>query len=243
LIHYHGSPLGGKKEQAARFYAGRHAFVSFANPCDLPVIADVAQSFALDNGAFTTWRSGESFDYGGYVEFVRAWMRHPGFDWAVIPDVIDGTEEENIKNIEAWPLPGIGVPVWHMHESIDHLERLCVSFPRVAIGSSGSYQTPGTGQWWARMSSALERVCIDGMPMAKLHGLRMLNPEVFTRLPLASADSCNAAVNSGSLSRFGIYTPPSTSQRAEVIASRIEMHNSAPVWRGIIQEELFAWER
>jgi hypothetical protein len=37
-------------------------------------------------------------------------------------------------------------------------------------------------------------------------------------------------VNSGSLERFGIYRPPTSWQRAQVIAERIQAHNSAPIW-------------
>ena len=72
-----------------------------------------------------------------------------------------------------------------------------------------------------------------------LHGLRMLDPEIFTRLPLSSADSTNAAVNCGSLSRFGMYIPATSSQRAAVIADRIEQHNSAEVFVGYQTQDLF----
>lgn len=47
---------------------------------------------------------------------------------------------------------------------------------------------------------------------------------------LRGADSTNAAVNSGSLARFGMYPPPLRSQRAAVIADRIEGTNSPAVW-------------
>lgn len=57
-------------------------------------------------------------------------------------------------------------------------------------------------------------------------------------MPLASADSTNASVNSGSVKRFGMYTPPTAWQRASVIAERIEAHNSAPAWVGNTQMEL-----
>ena len=76
----------------------------------------------------------------------------------------------------------------------------------------------------------------EGRPPCRLHGLRMLDPQIFTRLPLASADSTNAAVNSGSVTRFGIYTPATSSQRAAVIADRVEAHNSAPAWDGSPEE-------
>ena len=81
------------------------------------------------------------------------------------------------------------------------------------------------------MGAAMDAICDDqGRPLCRLHGLRMLDPDIFTRLPLASADSTNAAVNCGAVNRFGMYLPPTAAQRAAVIADRIEMHNSAPVW-------------
>jgi hypothetical protein len=84
-------------------------------------------------------------------------------------------------------------------------------------------------------------VCDDaGRPPARLHGLRMLDPAIFTKLPLASADSTNAAVNCGSLDRFGMYLPASSAQRAAVIADRIEAHNSAPAWVSTpVQQDIF----
>ncbi|MDD3022148.1 MAG: hypothetical protein PHX61_14390 [Alphaproteobacteria bacterium] len=67
----------------------------------------------------------------------------------------------------------------------------------------------------------------------------MMNPNIFTRLPLSSADSTNVAQNMNATGRFGIYTPPTQSQRAAVIASRIEALNSAPVWIRREQLDLF----
>ena len=78
----------------------------------------------------------------------------------------------------------------------------------------------------------MDAVCDEqGRPSARLHGLRMLNPKIFARLPLASADSTNAAMNCGALSRFGMYVPPTAAQRAAVIAERIETAPAAMVWQ------------
>lgn len=241
MIHYHGTPVGGKREQSVRFLSGRHALVPFSYPDDIGVVAEVCQSFVLDNGAFSAWTKGKQMDVVGYAHFVADWHRHPGFDWALIPDVIDGSEEENDRQIEQWFDGGYsGVPVYHLHESIDRLARLANHHSVVAIGSSGQWRTPGTQPWWNRMNECVSAICDShGRPVCKLHGLRMLDPEIFSRLPLSSADSTNASVNSGSLSRFGSYIPPSTGQRAEVIASRIEAFNSAPCWINQ-QERLFA---
>jgi len=126
-----------------------------------------------------------------------------------------------------------------MHESIERLQRLAQSWRMVALGSSGQWRSPGTASWWKRMGAAMDAICDDqGRPLCRLHGLRMLDPAIFQGLPLASADSTNAAVNGGSISRFGMYTPPSAGQRASVIADRIEAHNSSAFWQRDKQVEL-----
>jgi len=235
MIHYHGLPIT-PATAAARVLAGRHAFVSFADARQLALVLDVCQTFAIDNGAFSAWRSGAPIkDWQPYYEWVRAIRRMPAFDFAVIPDVIDGSEQDNDNLVCDWYAQfgvGDGVPVWHMHESIDRFVRLCTSWPRVALGSSGEFATVGTPAWWTRMAEALNAVCDpDGLPPCKLHGLRMLNPEVFSRLPLASADSTNVAQNIGIDSAWrGTYVPPDKDWRAMVIAARIESNNGATRW-------------
>ena len=245
VIHYHGTPIGGSKQEAARFLMGRHALVPFSYPCDLPIALEACQSVCLDNGAFTLWKKGGDVDVLAYREWVSSVAGHPSLDWCLIPDKIDGTEQDN-RDLEArWMDFGLSVesvPVWHLHESLDWLLELTGRHRTVALGSSGQWATPGTSAWWCRMSEAMAVACdAAGRPRCRLHGLRMLDPEVFTRLPLASADSTNAAVNCGSISRFGSYLPPTASQRAEVIAARIESHNSAPRWvSGGDQQRLIA---
>lgn len=231
MIHYHGTPCGATREDVARFLKARHALISFFRPEDLATAAEVCQSFCIDNGAFSAWKSGKTIeDWGEYYEFCEQWYRHPAFDWAIIPDVIDGSEEQNDELLHDWPSDIEGIPVWHLHESLDRLDRLC-NWPRIALGSSGDWATVGTPSWWNRMAAAMEVCCTDaGQPRTKLHGLRMLDPEVFTRLPLASADSTNAVRNSSSFRRFGIYQPPNASTRMAIIAERIESHQAAPLW-------------
>ena len=232
MIHYHGTPVGGPEDQAGRFLRGRHAMVSFANPSNLGVALEVCQSVVLDNGAFTLWRKGGDVDVPKYRAWVNALAGHPSLDWCLIPDKIDGNEQDNRALVDAWSCEVESVPVWHMHESLGFLDYLICHFRTVALGSSGQWPTPGTDSWWRRMGEAMAVACdAAGRPRARLHGLRMLAPEVFTRLPLASADSTNAVKNgSASASRFGSYPPPTAAQGAEVIAARIEAHNSAPCW-------------
>lgn len=230
MIHYHGGPLG-KAQQSHEFFRGRHSLISFAHRTELEIMAEVSHSFVLDNGAFSVWKSGKSLDVKGYTDWVDEWRRHPGFDWALIPDVINGAEDENDELISDWPYPHDGVPVWHLNESLDRLNRLANEWRRVAFGSTEGME-PGSNRFWSRMAQAMEVVCDeDGRPSCKLHGLRMLDPRIFQFIPLASADSAAAVMRSFMPGeRFGIYLPKKESQRANIIADRVEACNSAPRW-------------
>jgi hypothetical protein len=231
MIHYHGLPMTPVLAML-RAMKGRHAMVSFENPAQLPEAVEVCQSVALDNGAFSAWRQEKPYDFAGYVEWCGLWLKHPGVDWAIIPDVIDGDEEANERLLAQWPHGKLGVPVWHLHECLERLQRLCERWPRVALGSSGKWADPGSRAWWERMAQAMRVACdADGMPKTKLHGLRMLDPVIFSHLPLASADSCNVARNIGIDSAWsGTYQPASKVTRAVVMIDRIESHASAHRW-------------
>ncbi|HYE84947.1 MAG TPA: hypothetical protein VEA16_01235, partial [Vicinamibacterales bacterium] len=140
-----------------------HAMVSFAHPQQMGLAVAVCQSFAVDNGAFSAWRSGQPItDWSEYYTFARAAMRQPSCDFAIIPDVIDGTEADNDALIAQWPLPNwFGAPVWHLHESFDRLRYLAEWWPRVCLGSSGEFAQIGTSQWWRRMHDAMRAICDD----------------------------------------------------------------------------------
>lgn len=235
MIHYHGMPIT-PATAAARAVSSGHAFVSFHHPEQLGLALDVCQSFAVDNGAFSAWRSGKPVvDWSPFYEWVTELHRYPSFDFAVIPDVIDGDEAANDALIDEWPWQSkrwIGAPVWHLHESLERLQRLAINWPRVCLGSSGEYAQVGTPAWYVRMAEAMDVVCDrSGRPATKLHGLRMLNPDVFTRFPFASADSTNIGQNIGIDSKWkGPYTPATKESRAQVMRERIESHQSPIFW-------------
>jgi hypothetical protein len=230
MIHYHGTPFSGS-EQSHIALRAKHACVSFASSSCLPVVAELCQSFILDNGAFSAWKRGTTMDVDAFRTWSSYWSRHPGCDWFLIPDVIDGCEKENDELLDGWG--PCGVPVWHMHESFDRLDRLVTDFQRVALGSSGEFATVGNRSWWTRMTKAMQVACDSGgIPRAKLHGLRMLDPTVFSHLPLSSADSTNVARNIGIDSAWdrAPYAPKSRQTRALLIMERIESHASASRW-------------
>ena len=233
MIKYHGLPITPATAAHRAIDAG-HAFVSFAHPDQLSVAVDVCQSFAIDNGAFSAWKSGSPVkDWSAFYEWASMCKLIPSCDFSVIPDVIDGTENDNDALLREWPLPKwFGAPVWHMHESLDRLCHMAEEWPRICIGSSGEFATVGDAKWWQRISKAMDMICDeDGRPSVKLHGLRMLNPAVFSKLPFASADSTNIGRNIGIDSSWrGNYMPPTKEMRAQVMRSRIEAYNAPSLW-------------
>lgn len=228
MIHYHGGPIT-PETCAYKAWQGRHAFVSFAHSYQINLAASICQTFALDNGAFTVWKQGGQLDLPGFYAWAGEWLAHPACDWAIIPDAIGGTEAENDALIADWPHGGRGVPVWHLNESIDRLVQLAVDgWQRIALGSSAEYDVRTPSKCVARLSEALPHISdAQGRPLVKLHGLRMLNPYIVTRVPLASADSTNVAQNIGIDKAWnGSYAPATKETRAAVLAERIEQHQS-----------------
>lgn len=228
--------------------------VSFARPDDIGAIADVCQTFCVDNGAFSEWKRGRKMNVEGYARFCLKWRSHPSFDFAIVPDVIDGTEEQNeglaaewLNAHQCWKVASY--PVWHLHESLRRLETLidCASvgsipfrWAGIALGSSGEYSQPGNLKWWERISQAMNICCDEeGRPRCKLHGLRMLDPNIFTKVPFSSADSTNAVRNGASEKRFGMYVAPNKWQRSAIIADRIESFQASATWEKTDTQLLF----
>jgi|TARA_Y100001938_G_scaffold151043_1_gene245437 hypothetical protein len=237
MIHYHGGPITGESAPYMSM-TGKHSMISFARTEQMKVMAEICQSFAIDNGAFSVWKSGKEFDLDKFAEFISYWHLHPGFDFYLIPDVIEGSAADNQRMRADWStlcdtrMWKLGAPVWHLHEPIKVLEEMVQAFPRVALGSSGEYAVVGNQKWWNRMSEAMEVACdSDGRPKSKLHGLRMLTPTVFSHVPLSSADSTNVARSISMDNKWsGRYVPASSRQKAEVLIHRIESHASANRW-------------
>lgn len=190
-IHYHGTPISPRT--VIQKVAGRCFCVSFAAPQDVAWCHEHGQSVMLDNGAFSVWRRGLSADWPRFYAWVEEWLAYPT-TWAVIPDVIDGDAAANDALIQQWPHGLHGAPVWHMHEPIDRLQRLCDEWPRVCIGSSAQYAVVGSTAWHARMVDAMNVLCRSGRVPTWLHMLRGM---AATRwgYPFASVDSTDLGRN------------------------------------------------
>ena len=73
MIHYHGLPITPATVANYAIQAG-HAFVSYAHKDQLGTAVEIAQSFALDNGAFSSWKNGNPVkDWTG---FYGIYMNH-----------------------------------------------------------------------------------------------------------------------------------------------------------------------
>lgn len=230
MIHYHGGPIT-PETCAYRVWRGRHACVSFAEPRQIELAAAICQTIMVDNGAYSFWRQGQAApDWQPYYEWCDVWLAHPACDWAVIPDVIGGTEDENDGLIREWPFGHRGVPVWHLNESPDRLVRLAGEWPRIALGSAAEWDVSVPSKCLERLYDVLPLICRDGQPVVKLHGLRMLRSSIVTAVPLASADSTNVARNIGIDANWasGVYQPATKETRAMVLTELIESHQSPP---------------
>lgn len=190
-IHYHGTPIS----PITAFYrvAGRHFCVSYAAPTDVKRAHDLGQSVLLDNGAFSVWRRGLKSDWPGYYRWADEWLNYPT-TWAIIPDVIDGAEEQQDALIAQWPHGDRGSPVWHMNESLDRLVRLSHQWSRICIGSTAQFAIVLSDSWQRRMDDIFNEVARHHSRMPWLHMLRGMQCSGM-RWPFASVDSTDVARN------------------------------------------------
>jgi hypothetical protein len=196
VIHYHGLPITPLSALAQ--LAGCCFCVSYAAPDQVARAHEIGQSVMLDNGAFSFWKTGRATDWKGYYAWVTRWLETPT-TWAVIPDVIEGDEEDNDRLVRDWRLrfydhPHQSAPVWHMHESIYRLQRLADEWPRVCVGSSAQYATVGSASWHRRMEQAMNAICGNGPVPVWLHMLRGMALSG-SEYPFASVDSTDVARN------------------------------------------------
>lgn len=187
MIHYHGTPMTPKAELWKM--GGKHFCVSFADHRDTDICLNIGQSVMWDNGAFSFFTKGLEIDLNKFYKWVEPLIGHP--HWAVVPDVIEGEEEDNLKLIKQWPFrKDCAAVVWHLSESIDHLFKLSdLGFSKIAFGSSKEYWKVGSDSWKRRVdevfNSLSQRGSIPWIHM--MRGLSLGGKE----WPFASADSTN----------------------------------------------------
>lgn len=224
MIHYHGTPLTPRS--ALYTLAGKHFCVSYAHPGDAQVCQQIGQSVLWDNGAFSLHTQGKAVDWTAFYRWVEPKLGHP--HWAVVPDVIDGAEEDNLRLANEWPhRKDCAAPVWHMAESLDQMGRLLdLGFTRLCFGSSGAYWSIGTDAWQRRCDQAFDWLAQRGdIPWVHmLRGLALGGK----RWPFASADSVNVARNFSS-----------AKVDPEFMAREIDAVQTPCQWRAVEQMQMF----
>jgi hypothetical protein len=200
MIHYHGTPISPRPKLFEM--AGRNFCVSYADYRDIEMCHQIGQSVMIDNGAFSIWKRNreiQMYPWDGYYAWVRPWLDYHT-TWCVIPDVINGSEEENDRLILQW-CSKVGVmgfkaaPVWHLHESLDRLDYLIAGWPRVCFGSSGEYAQIGTTRWNNRLNTVFNRICKGrGTTPSWIHMLRGMSL-AGSDYPFSSVDSTDVAQN------------------------------------------------
>ena len=187
MIHYHGTPITPQSERQKM--AGKHFCVSFNRPDDAEWCLLNGQSVMWDNGAFTAFTKGVVPNWLAYYKWLEPRLAAP--HWAVIPDVIDGTQEQQEELVKQWPHGTLGVPVWHMGLGIDYLLDLANAWPKICFGSTAAYWQVGGDRWERRADEAFNALAKRGLEpwVHMLRGLVLCGD----RWPFASADSAGVA--------------------------------------------------
>lgn len=224
-VHYHGTPLSPRAELLK--LAGRHFCVPFSDARDADICQDIGQSIMFDNGAFTTFKRGKEFDESAFYAWVEPRLGHP--HWAVVPDVIDGTVEEQRERASRWPFPrSLGAPVWHLGLPVDYLLELADHWQRICFGSSGAYWQVGGDAWQRKCDAAFNALARRHRYLPWVHMLRGL-ALAGDRWPFASMDSTNVALNYGGDRRRG-ETREATAVCPERMARNIDARQCGVRW-------------
>lgn len=136
-----------------------------------------------DSGAFSASTIGATIDVDDYAAWLDRWR--PWVDVACTLDVIGSAEGtwENTKRLEAHGHHVL--PVFHIGEEWEWLERWCASYRYVGLGG----QVP-----WSSQADKVRRWRIRCFQIARphgtvFHGLGQTNPETLAALPFYSVDS------------------------------------------------------
>ena len=229
MIKYHGTPIT-PKEVFTMALIGKNCLIPFFDSRDLNRALEICDKVIIDNSAYSIHRSKRKVNWNDFYNWIEPFKNR--IEFFFIPDVIDGTEEENNLLIDDYfkREETKGVPVWHLNESVNRLKYLMSKFDYIAIGSSGEFWKLNTLKWNKKMNEAMKVICNkNGTPKVKIHMLRCLNPDIFLKYPFYSGDSTNLAQNHSTYNSIegdkekGIAP---SNDGWKVVINRIEKHNS-----------------
>lgn len=189
MIHYHGTPITPRAVLEAM--CPNHFCVSFAEPRDASWCLRHGQSVMWDNGAYSAFTLGKPVVWAEYYAWLEGKMEHP--HWAVVPDIIGGTADEQRAMEKQWPFAReVSAVVYHFGEPLDRLREVLGAWPRVAIGGSVGTYPPGSDAWTREIDGIWDVVAkAGGKPW--IHMMRAHQEASIGRWPFASADSASWA--------------------------------------------------
>lgn len=182
------------------------------------------QVLILDNGAYSHWQAG-----GGSIDREKFWtwaneaQGRCDHAVAVIPDVIEGSEQDNLLEC-SWAVregmadyPERCMAIWHLDDSIEQLKTFCRLFNFVGLGSCAEFDVQkNKAGYLARLREASAVIDYVEMRYARrpwIHLMRGLG--MFPKaIRFESADSCNVAMN------HHRYRDSEGENRAQFIADR-----------------------
>lgn len=211
--------------------AGSSFCVSHQHPRDLERAIEFVgedEILVLDNGAFTHWKQGKgAIDRFKFWTWANAAQARSPEAVAVIPDVIEGSEHENLLEM-SWAIredagaladfPERTMSIWHLNDSLEYLETQARLMNFVGFGSCAEFDVQTKkADYMARIreaSDVLDQVERDFERRPWIHLMRGLG--VLGELTrFESADSTNVAVN------HCRYKAEHGDQRAAFLKSRI----------------------
>ena len=206
----HGTPITPKRLLPQ--LRGHSFCVSFMHPEQLEDCIKLVgkdEVLILDNGAFTAWKKGIKLDdtwWEKYYAWANDAMDRCPNAVCVIPDVINGSEQENLELIakaikgDKIKYPERAMAIWHLNESMGMLEKLFACFNFVGFGSCQEFDVarnkPGSpymrkiSEAWANMKYWSFKYAKDRPWIHMMRGLGVLH-----KIGFDSADSCNIAMN------------------------------------------------
>ena len=190
MLHYLGTPI-----TPASTYEGmcpNNFCVSFFEPRDAAWCLRNAQSIMWDNGAYSAFTLGATVIWQEYYAWLEGKLYQP--HWAVVPDIIGGTVEDNLKMDKKWPHPKeMSAVVYHFGEPLDRINQILDrGWGKLAIGGSVGSFNPGSEAWTREIDSIWNTIekC-GGKPW--VHMMRAHSEASLGRWPFASADSASWA--------------------------------------------------
>lgn len=235
-----GTPITPKKLLPS--LAGSSFCVSFADPRqaeDCVRLVGEEEILVLDNGAFSIWRSGQgAIDRQAFWTWANDIQARSPQAVAVIPDVIGGSEDENLAELSWAVREGLAafdervMSIWHMDDPLEFLALQARLFNFVGIGSCADFDVQRNRRAYMKRiqeaSDVIDQVEREYNRRPWVHLMRGLG--VFADLTrFESADSTNVARN------HSRYRDSHGDDRVRFMAERIRGQVDAAVEKAEIE--------